>query len=106
MTPTVTITEESQSLQSNPFVKDLLSALDAQTRDAVLRLLAALSEDVLEEVLEAIGQLDRCSASVDTLVALLKGKQAGVALEDRQRKALEALLKAAEEFVNRSCHGR
>ncbi|MDY0165258.1 MAG: hypothetical protein RBS80_01860 [Thermoguttaceae bacterium] len=106
MTPTLTITEELQSLQSNPFVEDLLSALDAQTRDAVLCLLASLSEDVLEEVLEAIEQLDRCNASVDTLAALLKGKQVGVALEARQRKALGTLLEAAEEFVNRSCHGR
>ncbi len=73
--------------------------MDAPTRDAVLALLASLDADVLEALLEALETLDGCYAGVDVLVALLKGKQAGIELNDRCREALKSLLKAAREHV-------
>ncbi len=101
MIPTVAIFEELQSLQTNPFVQDLLSALDAQTRDSVLNLLASLEEDTLEGVLEAIEQLNRSDTSVNTLVAILKGKPISSDLDDRCHQALQTLYKAAKELASR-----
>ena len=105
MIPTVAIFEELQSLQTNPFVQDLLSALDARTRDSVLTLLASLEEDVLEGVLEAIEQLDRSDTSVDRLVAILKGRHISSDLDDRCHQALQALYKAGTELASNRSQG-
>lgn len=102
MTLTAPIGIDTESLQSNPSVQDLLSALDAPTRDAVVGILASLEPDVLEALLEALETLDACYAGVDVLVALLKGKQGGIELDDRCRDALESLMKAAKEHFGAS----
>ncbi len=106
MTLTAPIGIDVESLQSNPSVQDLLSALDAPTRDAVLGILASLDAEVLEALLEALETLDACYAGIDVLVALLKGKQGEIELDDRCRDALKSLMNAAKEHLGpSSCPG-
>ena len=102
MTTTLAISEQVQSLRDNPSVQGLLATLDGQTRESVLSLLASMSEDILEGVLEAIEKLDRSDASVNTLVALLKGRCDSANLDEHCQEALHALYKAAKEQANRS----
>ncbi|MDZ7615357.1 MAG: hypothetical protein U1E05_00040 [Patescibacteria group bacterium] len=102
MVSSIAISDELQSLQSNSYVQDLLSTLDAHTRDSVLALLSSLEEDTLEGVMEAIEQLDQRDASVDSLVAILKGRHTSVELDDRCRQSLHALYLAAKQRISRS----
>jgi hypothetical protein len=89
------ISEDLQSLQSDPTAGQLLASLDETTRDALYRLLASLNHSVMEAVQEACEAIEAQGGDVDAIVAAMKGKPMGPTLDEQSIEALQDLLAAA-----------